>query len=95
MATGLSFDLGYRHALFENLGALIQLNVLTKQRDSGAEAEPEDSGGRLVAISPGLSYAITAALQPYAFVQLPVYQYVNGVQLTAKRAYVAGVSGRF
>ena len=26
----------------------------------------------------------------YAFVQLPIYQYVNGVQLVASRAYAAG-----
>jgi hypothetical protein len=45
------FDLGYRQGITENLGALIQLNVSVKRRDSGAEAEPEDSGGRLVSIS--------------------------------------------
>jgi len=63
--------------------------------DSGAQAEPEESGGRFVSISPGLSYAVSQTLQVYAFVQLPVYQYVNGVQLTASKAFVAGVSGRF
>jgi hypothetical protein len=89
------FDVGYRHGITDQFGALIQLNVSIRQRDRGAQAEPEDSGGRTIALSPGLSFAVTPAMQLYAFVQLPVYDYVNGVQLTAKRAYVAGVSGRY
>jgi hypothetical protein len=31
----------------------------------------------------------------YAFVQLPLYQYVNGVQLTSHWAALAGASWRF
>ena len=31
----------------------------------------------------------------YAFVQVPVYQNVNGVQLVAKVAYAFGVSAQF
>lgn len=51
--------------------------------------------GRSLFISPGLSYALTDKLQVYGFLQLPVYQYVNGVQLTAKHAVAIGISGRF
>jgi hypothetical protein len=91
----VNVDFGFRKGLTENLGAMVQLNALWKGRDKGEQAEPEDSGGRFVSLSPGLSYGITQRLQVYAFVQLPIYQNVNGVQLTAKRAYVAGVSGRF
>jgi len=34
-------------------------------------------------------------MQLYGFVQLPLYQYVNGVQLTADWAVAAGISARF
>jgi hypothetical protein len=34
-------------------------------------------------------------MQIYAFFQKPVYQYVNGVQLTADKAFVLGLSNRF
>jgi hypothetical protein len=88
-------DVGYRHGLTDNLGALVQLNFLVKRRDSGAQAEPEDSGGRFASVSPGLSYAISERVQIYGFFQKPVYQHVNGVQLTADKAFVVGVSGRF
>jgi hypothetical protein len=90
-----NFDAGYHHSLTDSLGALIQLNVSIKERDSGAQAEPEDSGGRFVSVSPGISYGISPTLHVYGFVQLPVYQYVNGVQLTASKAFVVGISGRF
>jgi hypothetical protein len=38
---------------------------------------------------------IARNLQLYGFVQLPLYQYVNGVQLTADWAAVVGISSRF
>jgi hypothetical protein len=74
---------------------MIQLNALYKDRDEGSEAEPEDSGGKFLFASPGLSYVIARNLQLYGFVQLPLYQYVNGVQLTADWAAVVGISSRF
>jgi hypothetical protein len=91
----VSFDLGYRWEVGEKLGLMLQLNALHRSRDQGSDAEPEDSGGRFLFVSPGLSYAFTQAVQAYSFVQLPLYQHVNGVQLTADWALVAGVSMRF
>ena len=91
----LSLDAGYRHGYGDKLGALVQLNFLAKGRDSGGEAEPSDSGAKFLSLSPGLSYAVTDKLQVYGFVQLPVYQDVNGVQLTAEKSLVVGLSSRF
>ena len=88
-------DLGYRHQLSDRFAALLQLNLLYRERDSGAQAEPEDSGGYFAFISPGLSFNIGRSTQLYSFVQLPVYQYVNGVQLTADWSVVAGLATRF
>lgn len=88
-------DIGYRYGISDNFGALVQLNAVIKKRDSGVNAEPDDSGSRSVFISPGLSYAVTPSMQVYGFYQHPVYQNVNGVQLTAKRALVVGLNVRF
>lgn len=52
-------------------------------------------GGNFAYLSPGASYVLTEKLQVYGFPQLPLYQYVNGVQLTADWAVVAGLSTRF
>ena len=66
-----------------------------KGRDSGAEAEPDDSGGQYFFISPGVSVSVTSNVQIFALAQLPIYQYVNGVQLTASWGATAGVGVRF
>lgn len=88
-------DLGYAHPVTERLSGLVQLNALVKRRDRGSEAEPADSGGRFLFLSPGLSYKVGEMFLLYAYYQHPLYQNVNGVQLTASRAFVAGVSTRF
>ena len=65
----------------------------------GASGTPRArTGGALFStafLSPGLSYMLTQSVQAYGFVQLPLYQYVNGVQLTADWAVAAGLSWRF
>jgi hypothetical protein len=90
-----SLDLGYRWEVAERLGLMLQLNLLHRDRDSGSEAEPDNSGGRFVYVSPGVSYVLLEKLQAYAFLQLPLYQHVNGAQLTADWAFVTGLSVRF
>ncbi len=88
-------DTGYRYDQTDRLAWMLQLNYRYKSRDSGAQAEPEDSGGQAVTASPGVSFAFTPAVQGYAFVQLPIWQYVNGVQLTATWSVAAGISAQF
>jgi hypothetical protein len=89
------FDLGYRYPLGSRWVAMVQLNAQLKEHDSGENAEPDDSGGVYVFVTPGVSFAISPSVQVYTFVQLPLYQYVNGVQLTADWAAIAGISVRF
>ncbi|MBC5783898.1 hypothetical protein H8N03_13160 [Ramlibacter sp. USB13] len=91
----LSADLGYAHAVTDRFSGLLQLNAVFKQRDRGANAEPEDSGGRFLFVSPGFSYELSERWRLYGFWQQPLYQYVNGVQLTADKALVIGVATRF
>jgi hypothetical protein len=88
-------NLGYRQPLTESLQGLLQVNTLVKARDSGINAEPDLSGSRSVFLSPGLSYALTHDVQVYGFLQLPLYRYVNGVQLSADYAVVIGMTLRF
>ena len=79
----------------ESFAANIQLNSRYTRRDSGASSEPDESGGKYVYISPGLSYALAGGFQIYGYVQVPLYQNVNGIQLTQSTSYVAGMSYRF
>ncbi|HUP31283.1 MAG TPA: hypothetical protein VM122_13980 [Usitatibacter sp.] len=91
----LQVDGGARYALGVAAGLMLQVNAHVRGRDSGANAEPEDSGQRAVFVSPGISWTLGRDAQLYAFVQVPVYQAVNGVQLTADWSALAGVSFRF
>jgi len=86
---GLTWPAGLR------LSGMLQLNALVKERDRGPEAEPEESGGSFLWLSPGLSYSPDRRLRLYGFVQLPLYQRVNGVQLTAKWTASVGAGWRF
>ena len=91
----VSLDIGYRYEATDKFGLMLQLNALYRARDSGLQAEPDDTGGKFIFMSPGLSYAVTKATQLYGFVQKPIYQYVNGVQLVADWSVVLGVTARF
>jgi hypothetical protein len=90
----LGLDVGYSHPFGDRLGAVVQLNLLMRGRDEGPAAEAADSGGEYVFLSPGVNYALGRLWQAYGYVQLPLHQHVNGVQLTADWSVVAGVSRR-
>jgi hypothetical protein len=91
----VSLDAGVRYSATEQFSVMLQLNALFRGRDSGVNAEPADSGGRFWFLSPGFSYSLTQDAVVYAYYQQPIYQYVNGVQLTARGASAIGVSVRF
>ena len=91
----LQVDAGYRYAWGPQTGLLLQVNYLAKGRDSGGNAEAEDSGQRVLYVSPGITYNVGSKAQLYAFVQVPLYQSVNGVQLVAPWSAASGVSWKF
>jgi long-subunit fatty acid transport protein len=90
-----ALDAGLRYDLNDQWSLMLQANALWRGRDSGVQSEPEDSGSTQVWIGPGASYAATRDLRIYAYLQVPIYQHVNGVQLVADKAGVIGVSLRF
>ena len=90
-----NWDVGGRYNFSKNLSGILQANFQARAHDTGANAEPEDTGGRFAYISPGIAYAIGPDTQAYAFVQLPVYTYVNGVQLATGKSFSIGISQRF
>ena len=85
-------DLGLNLPLSGVLTGVVQLNMLVKGRDEGAVAEPEDSGGTYLFLSPGLSWAVSRNVALYAFAQVPLYQRVNGVQLSYNTGGTIGAS---
>ena len=93
-------DGGLRYAMNHSLSGLLQLNAQWNHADSResaalTESLDKSSGGRTLTLSPGLLYAIMHNTQIYALIQFPVYQYVNGEQLTADQSLAFGIDHRF
>mgnify|MGYP001574582100 CR=1 FL=1 len=86
--------------LLEWASLLLQLNGKFQERAdvgkvSPADVPPGNTGGKWIFASPGLSLQITDVLSAYSFVQIPVYQKVNGIQQTAKINLQFGLSANF
>lgn len=90
----LSADVGLRYALTLATSAMLQLNLLWKEHDRGINAEPDETGGRYAYLSPGVSHALTPRVQIFGFVQLPLYQFVRGTQLSVDKSATIGISFR-
>jgi len=65
-----------------NIAPLLQLIGSYRLHDEGANSNPQDSGYRRLLVSPGVEYDIDP-VKVYADVEVPMYQNVNGNQLTA------------
>jgi hypothetical protein len=88
-------SIGWSHAYSPRLGAVLQLNLRHRASDSGAQAEPENSGSTIVDLSPGVTVGIGPASTLYAYLQLPVYQKVTGIQLVPRAAIAVGWTADF
>jgi len=78
---GLNLNLGLRYLGFSGFDPQIQLNFRHVLHDTGAQADSLSTGGTLLYISPGVSVSVSNYVSVYGFIQLPVYQDLNGVQL--------------
>ena len=74
---------------------MLQLNAQHRRRDSGAEAEADNSGSTTISLSPGLTVATGAASTLYGYVQVPMYQRVHGIQLVPRYTFAVGWTSDF
>jgi hypothetical protein len=91
--TALSF--GARYVANPTLVPQLQVNVTYKSTDQGVLADTIGSGGTVVYLSPGIGASITANTQAYAFVQVPLYSRLDGIQLFPHWTASAGLSYAF
>ncbi len=78
---GLNATAGVRYMGFESFIPQLQLNTRIEKRESGAEADVDNSGATLIYISPGVNVPINKTVQAFGFIQVPIYQHVNGYQV--------------
>lgn len=80
----LNVNVGWRYMGFESFTPQLQINARMSARDSGAQASPNDSGGKTIYLSPGVTVPVTEKIKAYGFVQVPLYQSLNGFQLAPR-----------
>ena len=90
-----NMNLGLRFYWGDVVTPQLQFNYQVRARDSGAAADPQDTGGRILYLSPGLTFAFDSGWHGFAFLQVPLHQYVNGLQLTPRRIISLGASYSF
>jgi hypothetical protein len=82
--TGLNLNLGVRYTASETFVPQLQINARIEKREQGANADVDNSGATLAYLSPGVTWNVSRRFSAYAFVQAPLYQRVNGLQIEAK-----------
>ena len=98
-----SVNAGIRYAKFgAKFTPMLQFNYIYKQQDTGAGATPPDaltggpaSGGTLVYLAPGALARIGGGTSVYGFIQLPIYQDVNSLQLSPRYTVSVGIQQSF
>ena len=86
----IELSAGWSHAFSKDFGSVVQLNLRRRLRDSGAQAEPDNSGSTTLDLSPGMTMAVGMSSTAYAYLQLPLWQRVNGIQLVPRMALSVG-----
>jgi hypothetical protein len=84
-----SAALNYTH--WRNVTPQLQMSFRATARDSGPNSDRPNSGGEQVNIAPGLSAKLGTKLVGFGFVELPVYNHVNGYQLVPKAKLSLGL----
>lgn len=83
----LNLNLGLRYQGFDDITPQLQLNARFVEHDHGQSddgAYATGTGGTLVYLSPGATYRVNKQVKVYGYVQLPIYQDVNDLQLTPR-----------
>jgi hypothetical protein len=92
---GLNANFGVRYSGFAGVTPHLQLNVRAEGRESGINADVDNSGATLAYLSPGLTFNVSPRFQVYVFGQVPVAQRVNGLQLEPRWSASVGMHWTF
>ena len=92
---GLNLNAGWRYLGLPSVQPQVQINVRHASRDTGAQADTANSGGTLLYVSPGVAVPLGNQTSVYGYVQLPLHQNVNGVQLVPRFTASIGLRHAF
>jgi len=69
----------------------LQVTARMAGKDSGPNSDRDNSGGEQVNLSPGFSARLGSRVTAFGFVELPLYNRVNGYQLVPKAKFSLGL----
>ena len=72
-----------------------QINVQHSDRDQFVGQDVPSTGNTMVYITPGIQVQSSDNLALYSYLQLPVYQHVNEVNLVPRYGFMFGLSYAF
>lgn len=97
-----ALNTGLRYAAFgTKFSPMLQLNVVKRDADTGTGVPTDPvtgvavSGGTLAYLAPGALWRVGSGLSLYGFVQLPVYQNVNSLQIVPQYTLTLGMRQSF
>jgi hypothetical protein len=92
---GVNANFGVRYSGFSSVTPHLQVNVRAEGRESGVNADIDNSGATLAYLSPGLTFNVSPKFQVYVFGQVPIAQRVNGLQLEPRSSVSLGLHWTF
>jgi hypothetical protein len=81
--------LNYTH--WRNITPQLQMTFRHTWRDEGPDSDRPNSGGTQINVAPGLSAKLGTKLVGFGYVELPIYNRVNGYQLVPKAKLSIGL----
>ena len=90
----LTMNVGVRYLNSSSVTPMLQINTRIDGREHGVNADVGNSGGDAVYLSPGVTVDAGQNRSIFAFLQVPVYQRVNGLQLEPRWLLSTGVRWR-
>jgi len=92
--TSVNANAGLRYAVSRWIEPQLQLDAHWEARESGELADRDNSGATQLSVAPGLTVHVAAHVDAYTFVQVPLWQHVNGLQLESRWLLSTGVRWR-
>jgi len=90
-SAGINLNGGLRYTASSTFVPQLQINARIEKREQGANADVDNSGASLVYLSPGMTWNLSRRFSAYAFMQVPLYQRVNGLQIEATQFVSVGL----
>jgi hypothetical protein len=94
-SAGVNVTMGMRCTASAWIIPHIQVNLRMEGREAGANGDAPNSGATLAYLSPGATFPVGHGSQIYAFLQLPLLQRVNGLQIEPRTFFSVGFHHRF